>query len=469
MALREVLAKFDIDVNAGPLQRAGGLVRGFQSQLVTLGGVLAGAAIVRGAQRFVTDMIQVGDELHKAGLQVGLATEQLQAWRFAAERSGVSGQELTQSLMRLQRGAFEAADGVKTYTESFAALGITVKDGEGNLKDANTLMMEMARGFGGLESQTEKVALAQRLMGRSGAKLLPMFEDGAEGAQELLERFRELGGGFSEEFVERGAAAQDALTDFNTAMEGVKSTITVAILPALTRFVMQAAELGASFSQLTKNSHLVEIAFAAIGAAALSAAIKTVIAFAPAIAVFLFIAAAIAAVLLLIDDFIVFLEGGKSTVGEFFDAIGIGQANAREGILGLAEDFRKFFAAIPALGAEFLEFWGGIFMDLGGLFSGFADTIIDFWVNEFPRAVGSAIDSITDFIGVDRIGATSSGAVAGSTAGGGGSVDARTSVNVDVSGAGNPVAVATAVSVQVGRVLDERNRRAAMALEQAGA
>ena len=54
-------------------------------------------------------------------------------------------------------------------------------------------MFEVADGLKGLESDSEKAALAQQLLGRSGADLLPLFKEGSDGIANLQQQARDLG------------------------------------------------------------------------------------------------------------------------------------------------------------------------------------------------------------------------------------------------------------------------------------
>ncbi|GAB5541374.1 MAG: hypothetical protein SangKO_011340 [Sandaracinaceae bacterium] len=168
---------------------------------------------------------------------------------------------MSQSFMRLQRAAFDASRGSRTQAEAFGALGVQLRDGNGQLLAADELMRQMARGMAGLEDETAKVALAQTLMGRSGARLLPLLNGGEEGAEALLERFRELGGGLSADFVVSAEAAQDAITDWNTATLSFKSQLGAAFLPTLTRVLLAVTEYGTLIASAVRRSNAVQVAF----------------------------------------------------------------------------------------------------------------------------------------------------------------------------------------------------------------
>ncbi len=329
MSLRDVLADLRIRVRGGEQLRAanrsvGTFVAGVRTALPQLGAfatAMASALAVREVAQFTTELIDLGDELGKTSQQLGLSTDQLQAWRFAADRAGVDGRAMSQSFMRLQRAAFEASRGSAQYVEAFRALGVTVDDGNGNLLEADQLMTQMARGMGALDDETRKVALAQTLMGRSGARLLPLLNGGEEGVADLLQRFRELGGGLSADFVVNAEAAQDALTDWNTATLSFKSQLGAALLPTLTRVLNVVTEWSVSIGAALRRSNALEVGLWALVAVLGALAIAFAVAFLPLTLGLL----GFGLLVLLIDDLIVAFQGGESALGALIDGIfGVG-------------------------------------------------------------------------------------------------------------------------------------------------
>ena len=354
MALRDVLARFRIQVDGRALNRASTSVAGLVGSLRTLGGVLIGSALIRGMRTFITQTITMGDELDKASLQVGLSSTELQSWGFAADRAGVDARAMHQSLMRLQRGAFEAANGNRRYAQTFRRLGVNVRDGNGNLRSANDLMLQMADGLGNLDNASERVAISQILMGRSGARLLPMFADGSEGIRQLQERFRQLGGGMSQDFVRQSAAAQDALTDFGVAFDGLKTTLASQVLPALTAMIVGIANLGGAFVRLINSSNILKATFITLGVIfggflAMFALVMVV----PLVALAL-IVAAVVAIILVVEDLLAAFRGGPSVIGGFARML---VKFLKEGFARVAAIAAAFWAKLVALGTAF---WNGL-------------------------------------------------------------------------------------------------------------
>ena len=231
------------------------------------------------------------------------------------------------------------------YRDSFRELGIDVEDASGELLGADDLMREVARAMGSLESETAKVALAQRLMGRSGAALLPLLNGGAEGAEALLARFEELGGGMGEDFVRNSEAAADALTDWDTATLGIKATLANSFLPTLTRILNGLAEWGAGVGELLRGSNVLEIALYSLAGVLGLVAASLLTIMAPVLV-------PLGILVLLVDDVTAAFQGGTSAIGTFVDELfGVGATAAvvqtvTDAWNALAEAIRSAYAAM---------------------------------------------------------------------------------------------------------------------------
>jgi len=341
MPLRELLARFGIEFDSTQLDKGAGAVEGMFTQLKKLGAALVGGAVVRGFTRFIDGIRETGDELDKTSTQLGLSTGELQSWRFAAELAGVDGNSFSQSLGLLQRNAFEASRGSAAMVDTFARLGVSVTDANGELKDGNTLLTDVAQGLSETENESERVALSLTILGRSGKKLLPMFTQGAEGIARAREEFEALGGGLSQETIDASVELTDEMARFDTALDSVRSTIALLFLPTINKVVQFFTKMAAGFDRMTEGTHVIEIAFVALGVAAGLLAIKMLIAFAAPLALFVLVAVAIGAVVLIVDDLITLFEGGPSVIGEFIDSL-FGVGTAAQGIRDLTLAWEGF-------------------------------------------------------------------------------------------------------------------------------
>jgi len=100
--------------------------------------------------------------------QIGLTTDQLQAYRFVALQAGVTNEQLDQSMTRLTASMGAAAKGGEDQIKIFGQLGVKILDSKGQLRSAADVMPEVARGLLGLGNETQRNALLMELFGKSG-------------------------------------------------------------------------------------------------------------------------------------------------------------------------------------------------------------------------------------------------------------------------------------------------------------
>lgn len=497
--LREILARFGIQVNTGAIAAANTAITGMVRNLSIFGALIAGGFLVRGLKNFVGEMVDLGDETAKTARQLGISADELSAWRFAAERSGVPAEQLTNGLRRLQRNIVDAGEGMETARRAFSDLGVGFRDANGQAREIEDILPEIADGFAALETDTQRSARAQQLFGRAGAQLLPFFENGSEGLEELRARFDELTGGGFGDFFENAEAAQDAMTDFDLAIGAVKASIATEILPALTDFVTNVSNIVASIREATEGTELWQAALTILGVIAGAVAVAMLLAFIKPIALFLLIAGIIALVVLLVQDFITFLEGGESAFGAFLEALGLDQEEVRQNFLRFFEDQKQFWTEdfpnyisrlatdLSNFGADFVQFWG---TDVPKAFTDALQAVLDFnesivtsigevilgvevAINGFLNRVRAAIDavrsgiqSVAGFLGVEVAGAPGGGAggalgarppgvtVPGSTRGGDRAVTNRVTQEIRVETTGDPLDITRRVREAVEQAND---------------
>lgn len=207
----------------------------FQKRAVQMGAAVGAAVVAAGTALavMVKQSINSMDDLTKLAQSVGTTTEELSALTYAADLSGVSQDNLGTALTRLTKNASDAAQGIGEAQKGFNALGISVKDAEGNLKSSDQLLQEVAGKFAQFEDGANKTALAVNLFGKSGADLIPLLNAGAEGIQDMKDEAEELGLTFDQKTGKAAEAFNDNLTRLDAVKKGLFNRIAAQLLPSL--------------------------------------------------------------------------------------------------------------------------------------------------------------------------------------------------------------------------------------------
>ena len=190
---------------------------------------LAVAAIGTGITLAVRGQLNEIDRLAKSAQQIGIPVEHLSQLQHAAELSGVSMEELETGLRRLSQNMVQDAD-------KFEALGIAVRDANGEMRPTIDVMDDLADVMAAMPDGAEKTALAMDLMGRSGAGLIPMFNDGADAIRAMREEADQLGLTISQDTAAAAQAFNDNITRITGAGRGFWRMISANLAPTLERF-----------------------------------------------------------------------------------------------------------------------------------------------------------------------------------------------------------------------------------------
>lgn len=187
-------------------------------------------AIVGGIKETVDAMDSLGEESQK----VGLSVEAWTALQYAAKMSGVEVDTLAGAVSKLNKGMFEAVqnpDG--NLATLFNALGIAVTDADGRLRAADQVIADLAESFARLPDGPEKSALAMEVFGKSGADMVPLLNQGAEGIARLRDEAEKLGVVLSDDAAKAAGEFNDALDKMAERWRGVKLAAAEWLLPAM--------------------------------------------------------------------------------------------------------------------------------------------------------------------------------------------------------------------------------------------
>ncbi len=158
-------------------------------QTVALGRGLHQLAVAYGVlaagQKALQAGFKIGD-LGEQAEQIGITTDQLQAYRLMAAQAGVTNEQLDASVMKLARSMGTANDGNDEMIARFQKLGVNLLDSDKKLRPVADILPEVAQGMLKVSSDTERSALMAELFGRSGARLKTMLEEWAKGNDRLV-------------------------------------------------------------------------------------------------------------------------------------------------------------------------------------------------------------------------------------------------------------------------------------------
>lgn len=332
--LRELLASFDIDTGraAAALQQIDGALSKTKGTLGALADAFIGSALVGGMKSFVQDQIDAAKEVRLTAQKLGVSTEMLQEFQFAAGAMGVSAEGAATGLKFLNKNIGLALGGNEEAAKTFGKLGVQLKNADGTVRELGDVLPEVADKFQGMGSQQERTAAAMELFGRQGADMLPLLQDGAKGVDALRERFHELGGGMSTDFIARAKEAGRAMGATKFGLTAFKREIVYEALPAVTRIAKIVQGWTANLIRLSRQTNVARYAAVALGGATAVASARAAVGFSKLLGVVPkdagfwkaalglgeigLVVAAVAFLALAFEDLFVFMQGGDSVIGD---------------------------------------------------------------------------------------------------------------------------------------------------------
>ena len=188
--------------------------------------VITGSAIVGGLGVIVKKSIDAGDELFNLQAQTGVTATALISIGNAAKLADVDVATLGKGLTKLNVNLVNAAEGNEDLARKFQALGVDVKDANGQVVPADKALKQIADRFADMPDGAQKAAAAVALFGKAGADLIPLLNEGAAS----MEKFTYKVG---EDFAARSDQFNDTITELGIKTQGFGLELTDALLPAL--------------------------------------------------------------------------------------------------------------------------------------------------------------------------------------------------------------------------------------------
>lgn len=315
------------------------------------------AFVARAAFAFGAQFAQDAEALRDVSREARITTTQLQELDHAAIQSGV-GQERMRAGVTAFGQALRAGERWGNGTTfMLRRLGVQARDTNGRIRPTGELLDEVAVALERVQNPYRRARVATQLFGESGRRMLDVLHTGPGGIRALRQELEELGGGVTPEAVEASRRFTQAQERASRAFDSLRSVLAVTLLPVLSRVLDFVARGEGLFARLTRGTHVVEIALAALGAAGAFAAARIIAAWLPVVAPFVFTAVKIALLIALIDDLITFVEGGDSAIGRLIDTL-FGVGESAQLVKELRDDWEAVVGAVERAIAAVARFTG---------------------------------------------------------------------------------------------------------------
>ena len=397
--VNDLVTKFSFLGSVRPLDEFNGSLGG---SIKLLGGMFAALNAGSAAFTLWADGVLTGvDAMEALHRQTGVAVSTIQELNFIAGQTQSTSAAVESTIRGLTSTIGTAA---QKGSDDFARLGLSVRDANGEVKDADTVLDEVAQRFRALGLSMKEQEHFAGALGIDTSLLQMMNKTGQEMAA-MRDRARELGI-LTAEQTEQAALYKQALNSMWFGLNSVKQLIAVGVAPEMSRMAENFSQLLAdnkdwivngiqltvkwvgnlleAFNRLLPVFALMTAGFIGMKIAALGFATVMGAILSPVV----LITAGIVALLAIADDLIVAFRGGKSVIADFF------QEFFNVDIVAVLRDVGKELEALfdhtIATFAPLFDFFIGLFGGIGRIFRGDMQGAID--------AVMGSFDALAKFI-----------------------------------------------------------------------
>ena len=349
MQVADLFASLSLKPDAASWAQGDKLIRGVKAGL----GFFAGVEVVKAIGEQINAVQELGSKLHDTSQKTGLSVEALQEYGYIAKQNSSDLDSFANAVGKMGKGLDEAF--VKGSGPAYEALGrLHIQLSNFKKLTLDEKVTALAVALNKVNDPIKKSALAADLFGKSGRDLIPTLNQIAEEGASARQEFKDLGGEISGDQAAALDDFGDELDKAKAQITGVKTSIVLALLPALKSMLDGAMAwikanraiitsgieavvtgIGYAFTALgyaidgvvavvrffQEHSEIARATLialgAVLGAVALEAAAAWVIGFAPVILVI----AAIAALILVLDDVWQGISEGKGVTAAIFQFI----------------------------------------------------------------------------------------------------------------------------------------------------
>lgn len=222
-----------------------GNIAGLGKSMAGLGALVAGAFSVQAVKGALDYAASLGEVSAAAGVTV----EQLQVYRQLATQVNLTTEQMDKSLGKLTLSLGKAALGSKAEKDALEGLNISLKDGEGNVRSTNEVLLDLADRISKIQDPAKQAAAAYALFGRQGQKLIPMLKLGREGLEEFARRAEASGSIIGEDLSNAADRAADKMALLNEQLKARFAAVVAQNAGAILTF---ANALGVAVTQISR-------------------------------------------------------------------------------------------------------------------------------------------------------------------------------------------------------------------------
>lgn len=180
----------------------------------------------------VASSIESIGALHDQAAQLGITTDALARLQFAAKDAGVDGEALTGSLTKMNKTLADAVTKGGPAAAAFSRLGLDAKTLANEAPEK--AFSDIAEAISQIQNPAERAQASMAIFGKSGAALIPIMQEGAQGLAAAALTADALGLSMSQLDANKVDDAGDAMGHVGDLIQGIGNQLAVGLAPYIT-------------------------------------------------------------------------------------------------------------------------------------------------------------------------------------------------------------------------------------------
>ena len=185
-------------------------------------------------EEFAARYAELGEQIERTSAMLGVSAKSAQELGFVAEITGGDAKGLATAMERLQLNLQHAQNPTSQQAQALKALGLSAKELIGLSLDQQ--MDKIANAVLRFADGGNKTAIVMALLGRSGAQMIPVLDQGATGLQNLRDKADQVGSVMSEKTVKALNNLERSFVTLHSAISGLAGTLVGEMAPAMAKF-----------------------------------------------------------------------------------------------------------------------------------------------------------------------------------------------------------------------------------------
>lgn len=224
-----------------------GALQSVGARAMAFGGGLAGAGVVAGLVSMTKSAIDAADALDELSTRTGISVEDLSKLQYATTVLGVDQEKLQKGLIRLNAEIAAAGSGNQAAAERFKALGVDVRESDGQIRGALPVFLDLAEALEALPEGAERTNAAIGIFGEKvGKDMVLALSEGRAALQGLFDELEKAGGVVSGDFARQAGKFNEQLDRLSGLSSSAGIAIGTSLVPALGRMLEKFLALNRS-------------------------------------------------------------------------------------------------------------------------------------------------------------------------------------------------------------------------------